>query len=186
MSERHTKRELVEKYLRTCWIIKIRLISSRRTLWANEVSLIHLENGCLQIRKICEGIAYLCIISADIKHEEIPSLRKEYKVGKIFKALKAKNKLHFPPYARLIDKGQIEPGKTSWHLNFEPVQDADIERVEKMHERAGNVLHEFSPYRDMVGKDEAARVLLRDLNSIRADHQWIWNRFWQHGGFVDG
>jgi len=77
-----SRKDLTERYIRTSWIIKIRLMSSRRQLWDKQVSLIHLESACLQMRKVCECIAQLCLIAADINFNDIPrKLRKKMKTG---------------------------------------------------------------------------------------------------------
>jgi hypothetical protein len=155
-------------------------MSARRLLWSGELSLIHLESACLQIRKVCEGVAHLTTIAADIHFDEIPSLHNEYQVGKIFKILKSNDKLLFPQFARLEEKAKLESGNTHWHLNWEPFKEEEPARVGKIHSATGGLAHEYSPYLEFPDPETAKRLLLLNLNAIRADHQWLWNRFWQH------
>lgn len=176
-----SRKDLTERYIRTSWIIKIRLMSSRRQLWDKQVSLIHLENACLQMRKVCECIAQLCLIAADINFNDIPhGLRKNYKVGKILNHLKKKNRLKFISRARLKCADE-ESTPRIWILDNKDPQDEDRQRVVKIFDNCGNILHETSAYKPFpCTTDEAAGTLLQTRNAIRADHQWLWNFMWQH------
>ncbi|KSV76844.1 hypothetical protein N183_03070 [Sinorhizobium sp. Sb3] len=171
--------ELVKKYVLGTWFLKIRLISCRRQLWANQVSLIHLENAALQLRKACEMISYLCIAASGIEEGSLSSPRQGYKVGATFKQLKGRNELKFPQRATL---SQIDDAtsKADWRLDIEPLDDDDVHRVERIHERTHRVLHEFSPFRPLPNATDAPAAILSDQNSMRGDHQWLWNRFWRH------
>ena len=67
-----------------------------------------------------------------------------------------------------------------WQLmHTAPVSD-DIDRVSKIHTRCGTALHEFHPFSDWPSSSEvASQHLAMNLNAVRGDHQWLWNRFWQ-------
>lgn len=181
----HSRKELVEKYVRAAWILKIRLISARCHLWDNEASLIHIETACLQIRKVCETIAYLCVIAAEIEFDEPLNLRTNYKVGEVFKRLTRISKLLFPAYARLTPKDKINE-QTIWQLEIKQVKEEDIECVKRIHDKIGNIMHEFSPFSDFPASDALPQTLFHDLNAVRADHQWLWNRFWHHANQLKG
>jgi hypothetical protein len=181
----HSRKELIEKYIRAAWILKIRLMSARRHLWASEASLIHLETACLQIRKICETIAYFCVIAADIEFEEVPDLRQNYRVGETFKRLRKSSKLLFPAHARMAAKENVND-QTIWEIDVKNIDEDDINRVKKIHDNTGKVMHEFSPYRDFPDTVAAPHTLWHDLNALRADHQWLWNQFWHHANYLKG
>ncbi|MBZ9701484.1 MULTISPECIES: hypothetical protein [unclassified Mesorhizobium] len=181
----YSRKELVEKYLRAAWILKIRLMSARRHLWANDASLIHIETACLQIRKACETIAYLCVIAAEIEFDEPLNLRTNYKVGEVFKRLTRSSKLLFPAYARLAAKDALNE-QTIWELDIKQTREEDIDRVKRIHDRTGHVMHEFSPYRNFPASNAVSGALSHDLNAIRADHQWLWNQFWHHANRLKG
>lgn len=176
-----SRKDLTERYIRTSWIIKIRLMSSRRQLWDKQVSLIHLESACLQLRKICECIAQLCLIAADINFKDIhKKVRKIYEVGKILKYLENEDRLKFISRARLkcADK---ESTPRLWILDKKDPQDEDRHRIVKIFNACGNILHETSPYKPFpCTTEEAAGTLLQNRNAIRTDHQWLWNFMWQH------
>jgi hypothetical protein len=181
----HSRKELVEKYIRAAWILKIRLMSARCHLWDDEASLIHIETACLQIRKVCETIAYLCVIAAEIEFDEPLNLRANYKVGEVFKRLTKSSKLLFPAYARLTAKDKIGE-QTIWKLDIKQAIEKDVERVKRIHDKTGNIMHEFSPFRDFPASDVLPQALFQDLNAIRADHQWLWNQFWHHANRLKG
>lgn len=160
-------------------------MSARRHLWANEVSLIHLETACLQMRKICETIAYFCVIAADIEFDDVPELRTNYRVGEVFSRLSKSSKLLFPSYARLTAKEKVGE-QTIWTLNVKQAEEGDIRRVKRIHDNTGKIMHEFSPYRDFPDAISAPQALWHDLNAIRNDHQWLWNQFWHHSNHLKG
>jgi hypothetical protein len=138
-----TRKELIERYVRAAWILKVRLISARRQLWANQASPIHLESALLQMRKVCEGIAQMCVIASEVESETYdPRLRKNYKVGAVFKLLSRKKSLHFPGRARLTKRDNTE-GPAVWDLVTTAATREDIDRVSKIHSRCGTALHEF-------------------------------------------
>lgn len=176
-----TRKLLLETYLRAAWVLKIRLLSSRRHLWGDAISLIHAETALLQVRKSCEAIGYMCVVAAEIEHEaSLQKHRKDYKLGRLLKALSREDKLHFPQFARLTKIADGEPAK--WQLASEPANKSDIDKLETIHERSGDLLHEPSLHNTgWPEHSELARNKLDELfGSIRANHQWIWNRFWQH------
>lgn len=176
-----TRKELLERYVQAAWILKLRLISARRHLWAETTSLIHIETALLQMRKSCEAIGYLCVLAAEVEFERLfGKHRKSHEVGKIFKALNAANALRFPRQARRILEKELD-GKAHWRLEVDDARDEDHQRVVRIQARSGDLLHEKSPYLSWPSKPEdtvAALVQLR--NSVRHDHQWLWNRFWVH------
>ena len=133
------------------------------------------------MRKVCECIAQLCLIAADINFNDIPQhLRKKYKVGEILNYLKKSNRLKFISRARLkcTDK---ESTPKLWTLDIKDHQDGDQQRVVKIFNSCGNILHETSAYKPFpCTTGEAAGTLLHDRNAIRADHQWLWKFMWQH------
>lgn len=177
----HTRAELVEKYIRTAWILKIRLMSCRRTLWADEFSQIHSESACLQMRKIVEGIAHLCLIASDIEYSDIPNAKKyEYRVGTIFSYLTKSERLIFPGKSSL-EKIEAIDGSSRWSMIIGCYEASDIDRIKRIFDQAGNLLHEFSPYNDFPGTADLSFAIYRNLTALRSDHKWLWNRFWQHG-----
>lgn len=176
-----SRKDLTERYIQTSWIIKIRLMSSRRQLWDTQVSLVHLESACLQMRKICECIAQLCLIAADINFEDISQKsRKKYEVDWILNYLEKKNRLNFISRARLNCADDASTPRR-WVLDIKNPQDADRQRVVKIYRDCGNILHETSAYWPFpFTAEEAAGTLGNNRNAIRADHQWLWNFMWQH------
>lgn len=174
--------DLLVRYIRTCWIIKIRLMSARRRLWEKEVSLIHLENAGLQLRKICEGVMHLAIIAGEIEFGDLPKgLRKLHQVGKVLKLLDKNDRLKFPLRARLELSEEKAQGSI-WKLNVSDRQiRGDLDRVIAVWNRTGNLMHERTAFKDWPGeREEAVHSLSHDLNAIRADHQFLWNFLWQH------
>jgi hypothetical protein len=181
MRQQSTRKLLLETYVRAAWILKIRLLSARRHLWGDVKSLIHAETAQLQIRKSCESIGYMCVIAAEIEHEALlKNHRKDSKLGRLLKVLEREEKLNFPRLARLTKVAEGEPAK--WQLTTEPVEEADKKRLEIIHEKSGNLLHEPALHKAGWPKNsDLARKKLDDqFVAIRGDHQWIWNRFWQH------
>lgn len=176
-----TRKQLLERYVQAAWVLKLRLISARRHLWAETTSLIHIETALLQMRKCCEAIGYMCVIAAEVEYERVYSKhRKEYKVGKIFKELNEVNELHFPRMARRTLQNEID-GVARWKVE---VHDAGVDehlKVARIQKRSGDLLHEKPPYLDWPNSPEAAMAELDPLlKSVRRDHQWLWNRFWVH------
>ena len=176
-----TRNQLLERYVRAAWILKVRLISARRQLWADQASLIHLESALLQMRKVCEGIAQMCVIVSEVETETHDSaLRKDYKVGAVFKLLRKRKSLYFPGHARLTKRDGAE-NPAVWDLSTSAATQEDIDRVSKIHSRCGTALHEFHLLTDWPSSsDEARQQLAKNLNAVRGDHQWLWNRFWGH------
>ena len=96
-------------YLLVAWIFKIRLLSSRRRLWGEETSLIHIEESSLQMRKCCEAIAHLCLIASGIDGIKVTKgQKKNYQTGSLFKELDRLGVLRFPNVARLTQKQVYE------------------------------------------------------------------------------
>jgi hypothetical protein len=168
----------LRRYLLLAWVLKIRLMSARRQLWDAQTSLIHVENASLQMRKSCEAIAHMCMTAAEIEGTGVSAkLRNEYKIGALFKELHRKGVLRFPQPARLSQKEAFEVDRT-WLLEIAPFEPADIERVGKIHGQLGQVLHDNILLKD-AGRLSAAEITHLQ-NSLRVDHQWLWNRFWHH------
>ncbi|MCF1461225.1 hypothetical protein FS827_07800 [Agrobacterium vitis] len=171
----------LKSYILGAWFIKIRLISSRRQLWAKELSIIHIENAALQIRKICEMLSYMSLAMAKFNGYEAPKSLKGYEVGRVIKSLNAKDELKFPRFARLLKN----EGSDDWSLNIDGIQDEDLVRIKLIHERTHRALHEISPFEEIPHSEDAESFLKTSLNAIRLDHQWLWNRFWQHALMID-
>jgi hypothetical protein len=145
------------------------------------ISLIHAETALLRMRKCCESISYMCVVASEIETDRLErKFRKAYSVGRLLNDLKEQGKLHFPQSARLTKK--IEDVPATWHLNVEVSDTTDADRLSKIHEASGDLLHEPSLHKDGWPEhtDLALARLAPRFNSLRADHQWIWNRFWQH------
>ena len=188
LAEVLTKKELLERYVQAAWVLKLRLISSRRHLWAETTSLIHIETSLLQMRKACEAVGYMCVLAAEIETERpLPKHRKNYKVGKIFKALGSTDHLRFPRMARRSLNKEID-GRQHWKLEVQDSSKDDHLRVARIHKRSGDLLHEKPPYIEWPQNSEVAQATLGPLlNHVRADHQWLWNRLWVHAiWFRDG
>jgi|GEM_PF-5048182 len=164
-------------------MLKIRLMSARRTLWANEFSLIHIESAALQMRKICEALAYICVLSADIEFDATHGQNSDFQVGKTFVRLERQNKLLFPRKARL-EPSEESDSNTKWSLKIEENTDSRRNRVREIHNRCGNILHEFQPDFPFPDSGKIDSWLLHQLNGVRSDHQWLWNEFWQHANFL--
>jgi hypothetical protein len=179
-------KSLVEQYVYASWILKIRLLSARRQLWDQQTSLIHIENSVLQVRKICEsvGYMYMCVVAAEIDAFEVSSrLRKEYDVGKIFKRLPEEGAHHFPRKSQLILKEAREKN-SEWELREYAFEPSERDRVTQIFNKSGNVLHEAFLYKNF--RSLSKESLSADLNMLRYDHQWLWNRFWQTSNRLHG
>lgn len=174
---------IVERYIRATWMLKVRLISARRTLWGSEYSLIHIESAALQMRKICEALAYLCVLSADIEFDASHSSQADYRVGATLVRLAQQKRLLFPRRARLEAVEKIGSG-TRWSLKIDDDTKDRRDRVRAIHNRCGSVLHEFQPNFPLPSLNEIERSTWALLNAVRADHQWLWNEFWQHANFL--
>ena len=169
--------ELLAKYVRACWVLKIRLMSARRHLWASQTSLIHIENALLQMRKACETIGYLCLIAAEVDVSRVPSRADRINaLGKVLKRLPANGRRHLPAQARLLPREERKMG-TVWELHIGQSETDDVNRIKRIHARSGQLLHDEVLYREFEKLSKGA--LLGDLNTVRGDHQWLWNRFWQ-------
>ena len=180
MTRGTTRKELIERYVRAAWIFKIRLLSSRCQLWSDQASLIHLESALLQMRKACEGIAHMCVVASEVESEVVDArLRKDYRVGAVFKLLSRRGALHFPGHARLTPQDTSRVPAVWQLVHTAPVSE-EINRVSKIHTRCGTALHETPPFSDWPSSSEVAKQhLAANLNAVRGDHQWLWNRFWQ-------
>ncbi len=180
-----TQKELVGSYLLGAWFLKIRLMSSRRQLWAKEASIIHLENAALQFRKICEMISYMCIAASGIETGEIPTSLKGFQVGLVLDALAKGGNLHFPRPARLSQQ-EIQEGDTQrWSLDIAAATAVDISRIRSIHQQTNQMLHEISPLGKIPNGNDAPASVYSTLLAMRADHQWMWNRFWQHAILIN-
>ena len=173
-----SKIELLERYIQAAWVLKIRLMSSRRQLWDKQYSLIHLENSLLQLRKICEGISYMCVIATEVDQEEkFENFRRSYKVEKL-KKLQKKHSLKFPQKTKLFKKEKQEE-KTIFQLDIE--SEVDPQKIIDINKRCNSFLHEFTPFMDWnTNEIETKQSLVHSRNQVRLDHQWLWNHFWQH------
>jgi hypothetical protein len=172
------RKELLQRYMRAAWILKIRLISARRHLWASQTSVIHIETAMLQLRKSCEAICYMALTAAEIDLIEISkTLYDKYDVGAVLKALPENGKRHFPRFARLSQKVACDK-HTIWELNKEGFNPANVDRLKRIFYRSGKLLHENALFKslDVLSKADIAI----NLNNIRGDHQWLWNTFWHH------
>lgn len=179
--------ELVNRYFHVAWVLKIRLISSRRQLWDRHISLIHVENAALQIRKCCEAIGYLSLILSEMEHSRIgKKYYKDYKVGHLIKDLEKMGKLVAPCPSRLSH----EPGEDRplhWLMRIQKAGREELGRVAAIHKRCDQVMHEYSPLRDLPANEkEALGALRHDVNGARGDHQWLWNTYWHHAAFIKG
>ena len=181
-----TQKELSERYVLGAWFVKVRLMSSRRQLWAREASLIHLENSALQFRKICEMISRMCIAASGFETGTILKSPKAYQVGAVLKALADANKLHFPRHARLAQQPTTDDGTGRWTLDISETTQEDISRIKFIHEQTHKVLHEFSLFGNFPDRNDAPTSVYATLQAMRVDHQWLWNRFWQHAIFING
>ena len=182
----HTRAELVEKYVRTAWILKIRMMSCRRTLFGREFSIIHAEQACLQLRKVTECVAYLSMLAADIEFEDIPKTHKsKYEVGAIFNYLSKQEKLLFPRRASLERLSEVGESR-HWKLDISTFTDKEVKRVKNIFNQTGNLLHEFSPYAHFPNNDGIRSALDHNRRAMQAEHQWLWNRFWRHGNVLKG
>lgn len=178
--------ELVSGYIRTAWIFKIRMMSSRRQLWGPEVSKIHIESAVLQIRMACECIASMCLLLAELNNSQIAeNLKKQYRPGQIFNALISADALNFPNLMRI--DGKPESGEpTTWTMNIDKHTDGDISDVKKIWSMAGNFLHEVSPFKDHpLNATYGERYIFTMLEEWKGHHQWLWNRFWCHAVQID-
>lgn len=99
--------------------------------------------------------------------------------------MKTADRLLFPASARL-SKTEESEGHAKWKLDIDNVSEESIERVKNIHNQTGRILHEFSPFEDFPGPEFANEYLWHDLNAVRNDHQWLWNRFWQHANKLKG
>ena len=133
------------------------------------------------MRKVCEGIAHMCVVASEVENDaHDPGLRKNYKVGAVFKLLTKKDSLYFPNFARLTKQENTE-SPAVWQLVTTAASQNDIDRVSKIHVRCGRGLHEFHPFIDWPSSSDTAKQHLAvNVNGVRSDHQWLWNRFWQH------
>ena len=175
-------KELIERYIRAAWVLKIRLMSSRMHLWADLISEIHIETALLQLRKACESITYMCVIAAEYEiRKPDKQLRTNYHVGAVLKFLQRKNALMLPSTARLAKQG--DPGR--WELRISKASQTEIDRLKGLHDRCGHFMHEFKPFEDFPADNEVALAELSSkYNFARAEHQWLWNLFWEHAVFL--
>jgi hypothetical protein len=172
------RKELIGRYLRGAWVLKIRLMSARRQLWDHQTSVIHIENAVLQMRKSCEAICYLCLVAAEIDLVEVSkALYGDYRVGATLKKLPGKGVDHFPRFSRLSQKAANEEN-SGWELDRHDLDPTDIDRVIAISNQCGNLLHENNFYRNLGSLTK--QDIWLNLNALRADNQWLWNRFWHH------
>jgi hypothetical protein len=175
-----------EHYLKVCWILKIRLQSCRLLLWKNSFSVIDLESSALQLRKSIESVAQLCIVLGDIEHSDLPKrIQRDYRADDILKHLKKADRLVFPHHSRLykVSEGEDkEPGQ--WKLDVTAASDDDTQKILLIYRRCQQILHDHRSYHNSINGQLTPDVLFSSLNAMRADNQWIWNRFWQHSSML--
>lgn len=172
------RKELLQRYLRAAWVLKIRLMSARLQLWAAETSIIHVENSVLQIRKACETICHMSLLAAEIDLVQVSkTLYDKYDIGAVFKALPDKGQRHFPRFARL-SLASTETTNSTWELKKEGFNPTNMERLKRIFHRSGNLLHENAIYKslDFLNREHVSL----NLNALRSDNQWLWNTFWHH------
>jgi hypothetical protein len=122
----------------------------------------------------------MCVVAAEFEHELIDArMRKNYRVGEVLKALQARNALVFPALARLSEHKKMGD-QTAWQLAISQLHPADIKRLGKLHSQCGSAVHEFNlDHKWPSIEDHARQTLASTLNTVRGEHQWLWNRFWQ-------
>ncbi len=175
---------LVKDYLTIAWVLKIRLISARLQLWHDLTSVIHIEFALLQMRKICEAITRLCLIAGNIDGLAVSKQDyNEFAVGKVLKKVIDRGSKHFPRSARLHGPDTTD-GMGRWELNMTADLDpAEPKRIIKIWNECGKFLHDPMLYK--VINEISFEAVASNLNAIRGDNQWIWNRFWHHSVLIE-
>jgi len=140
---------------------------SQRLWWLDRIltgktgmsALLVRDSGFLQVRMICELIAYGCLmVHGDIEETQTPKLQKEYQADKIMRQLA---KLHPDFFPQAHVKIAVGPGR--WH--FEMMERALNQReFGEFYGRCGDALH-----RGSLAKIIAERgTLALDLTSLNA------------------
>tara|TARA_R110001592_G_scaffold61215_4_gene186482 strand:+ start:59 stop:781 length:723 start_codon:yes stop_codon:yes gene_type:complete len=176
----------LNKYLKSAWVFKLRLMSSRRHLWAKECSLIHIETSVLQIRKCCEAIGFMSLSMAGIEGVNLKKRERKTKYpGEIFATLDRLSITTFPRRARFSQHGNEEQTNI-WKLEIDSNPIEDKKRVKNIFSFSGDILHEFHPEnKDDFYSNYSHQNLFDMLNIWRGHHQWLWNSFWCHAAIIN-
>lgn len=180
---------VAQRYLDNCYVIKLRLIWSRRQL-EECASLIEFENIILSIRKIVEGLAFCSLISAEVRVGEVPrQIRNNWNAEDVFQFLRQRSMLILPDFARLSleQEGGAGDSPSMWKLAINASKDDEVDRLVTIYRQCHKFLHEFNPYLGHPLRDDAfANLLAENCERLKRDHMWIWNRFWQHSIRMEG
>lgn len=178
-----TRNDLLSRYIRAAWIMKIRLMSCRLELSATLESAIHLERANLQLRKICENVAQMCAIAAELQELDLSKeIRNNYSATKMLSDLKNLGALRFSHNARLSRSRTFETGKHNhWNLDISEPDEDDVHFFRKAYVQCDSKLHE-TKYPDAWPADEVCsrKKLSNGYQEAARTHMWLWNRFWQH------
>jgi hypothetical protein len=131
-------------------------------------------------------IAYLCLLSAEMDGFTIHKRQKKnYRAGEVFEYLDGIGASQLPYFSRLLkDESQTEQDK--WNLNIEKIDKSDVQRLKNIYIQSNAILHEYSPFERLAGPNMMRASLNSSRVAMQVDHQWLWNRLWQHAFFIEG
>ena len=147
---------VAQRYLDNCYVMKLRLIWSRKLL-EQPNSLIDLEIIVLLLRKVVEGIALCCLIAAEIRLGQVPrQIRNNWNAEDIFQFLDHRSLLQIPDCARLTlhDEDKRSDSSNTWRLEIHGAKEEEVRRLISIYGQCHKFLHEFNPYAGMPLRDK--------------------------------
>lgn len=173
--------DVIKKYQTVCWILKIRLISTRLIIWNDELSYISIQHALFQLRLITEGYVQLHILASTLQHGGFgKTLKKSYKVRDVFKTLRQR-KQKLPLFKTSTAESPGFNAPIAETLDFIEVTEDDEQKIANIWSKSGNHLHRKSGFSNWPETEElATQILGHNYHSLRADHQWMWNILWHH------
>lgn len=117
---------------------------------------------------------------------DIPNSKKRgWNALTILQYLSEQQKLVFPAAARLKVKERVGD-KQVWEMLVSEDNPDDVKKLKSIIKNTQRLLHDHSSYLDVLTNHLSQETLAHNLNAVRADHQWLWNRFWHHHANIRG
>lgn len=146
-------------------LIKQRLVQSEKILAKKEISILETETIALQIRKICEALAYACLLALNFKENGVvKKYLKEYSADKIINYVVRIDRNCFPTPIHI----EINP-ETRFHQS-RPVEGRIPTPAEifEAYRSCHPLLHEFKHNNNVTAENNPKETLSNAVTMLKA------------------